>query len=182
MSTGIDTIESQLVDPAFQDYLFKQARKYNVKDLKRFDRPKRYALLICFALETRKILLDHLVNMHDQYIQKIQRESRNIYEKQQRALRKRQKKAVDVVLKTSDNWLTWLNEEHLDKHHVWQHADETEFRQALDDLRVFKNLQERGYGDILMRRYPSLRKYFADFIYCSVPKQGKVRNHAHVPE
>ena len=165
VSTGIDTIESQLVDPAFQDYLFKQARKYNVKDLKRFDRPKRYALLICFALETRKILLDHLVNMHDQYIQKIQRESRNIYEKQQRALRKRQKKAVDVVLKTSDNWLTWLNEEHLDKHHVWQHADETEFRQALDDLRVFKNLQERGYGDILMRRYPSLRKYFADFIH-----------------
>jgi TnpA family transposase len=164
-STGIDAIESQLVDPAFQDYLFKQARKYNVKDLKRFDKPKRYALLICFALETRKILLDHLVKLHDQYMQKIQRESRNVYEKKQRDLRRRQKKAVDIVLRTSDNLLDWLNEEHLDKRHIWQHANETEFRQALDDLRVFKNLQERGYGDILMRRYPSLRKYFADFIH-----------------
>ena len=165
VSTGIDAIESQLVDPAFQDYLFKQARKYNARDLKRFDEPKRYALLICFALETRKILLDHLVKMHDQYMQKIQRESRNIYEKKQRDLRRRQKRAVDVVLKTSDSLLTWLNEDYSDKRRIWQHTSETEFRQALDDLRVFKTLQERGYGDILMRRYPSLRKYFADFIH-----------------
>jgi TnpA family transposase len=165
VSTGIDAIESQLVDPTFQDYLFKQARKYNARDLKRFDEPKRYALLICYALETRKILLDHLAKMHDQYMQKIQRESKNIYEKKQRDLRRRQKKAVDVVLKTSDHLLTWLNEDRSDKRHIWQHASETEFRQALDDLRVFKTLQERGYGDILMRRYPSLRKYFADFIH-----------------
>jgi hypothetical protein len=29
---------------------------------------------------------------------------------------------------------------------------------------VFRRLGERGYGDILIARYPSLRKYFADFV------------------
>jgi len=31
-------------------------------------------------------------------------------------------------------------------------------------LQEFKRLEERGYGDLLLNRYPSLRKYFADFI------------------
>ena len=31
-------------------------------------------------------------------------------------------------------------------------------------MRIFKRLEERGYCDLLLTRYPSLRKYFADFI------------------
>lgn len=65
---GIDAIESRIVDPAFMDYLYKLARRYNAKDIKRFKENKRYSLMLCFLLETRKVLLDHLVKMHDQYI------------------------------------------------------------------------------------------------------------------
>ena len=39
------------------------------------------------------------------------------------------------------------------------------FRAALVDLRVFQRLEERGYGDLLLARYPSLRKYFAEFLH-----------------
>ena len=31
-------------------------------------------------------------------------------------------------------------------------------------MRTFKRLEERGYGDLLLARYPSLRKYFAEFL------------------
>ncbi|MDJ0704150.1 MAG: Tn3 family transposase [Leptolyngbyaceae cyanobacterium MO_188.B28] len=50
------------------------------------------------------------------------------------------------------------------KEEFWQLVDEDKFCSSLEDLRAFKRLEERGYGDLLLVRYPSLRKYFADFI------------------
>ncbi len=165
MATGIDDIALQLTEPAFQDYLFRLTKKYSAKEMKRFHKHKQYAMMICFLLETRKNLLDYLVEMHDQYMTKIVRESRNIYEKKHRALRKRQKRAVDIVLKTTDMLLAWPEEEPLLKSNIWQQVNETDLRDSLDTLRTFKTLEERGYGDILINRYPSLRKYFADFLH-----------------
>ena len=79
--TGIDAIESQIVDPAFMDYLYKLARRYSAKDIKRFKENKRYSLMLCFLLETRKVLLDHLVKMHDQYIMDMLRKGKQAHEK-----------------------------------------------------------------------------------------------------
>lgn len=165
VDTGIDAVAPQLANPALQNYLFKLTKKYKAKDVRRFHKRKRYALMICFLLETRKVLLDHLVKMHDQYIATITRQSKSTYEKEHRALRKRQKRAVDVVLHVNDLLLAWPKEEPILKQKLWQQVNELDLRTSLDDLRVFKRLEERGYGDILMRRYPSLRKYFADFIH-----------------
>jgi len=165
LATGIDALDAQVTDPAFQDYLFKLAKKYNAKELKRFDEHKRYALMICFLMETRKILLDHLVKMHDQYITEISRECRNIYEKKHQALRKRHKRAVDTVIQTAKVLLDWPDDESIPKKALWQQVSETDLRDSLEDLNRFKTLEERGYGDLLLSRYPSLRKYFADFLH-----------------
>ena len=163
--TTLEPIGSHLIEPTFQHYLFELAKKYSVKDLKRFNKYKRYALMVCFLLETRKILLDHLVKMHEQYMMEICRESKNIYERKHRELRKRQKKAVDIVLHTTNLVLEWSDEEPLSKQKLWEQISEQKLRRALKDLHLFKELEERGYGDILLARYPSLRKYFADFIH-----------------
>jgi hypothetical protein len=145
--------------------LFKLTKNYSAKDLKRFARHKRYALMVCFLLETRKALLDHLVKMHDQYIMEITRQSRNTYEKKHRQFRKRHKKAVDMALKATSALLNWPDDEPISKEAFLQQVGEPELRASLDDLRIFKRLGERGYGDILLARYPSLRKYFADFLH-----------------
>ena len=162
---GIDALDTQITESAFQNYLFKLAKKYSAKELKCFDEHKRYALMICFLLETRKILLDHLVKMHDQYITEISRECRNIYEKKHRALRKRHKRAVDTVIQTAKVLLDWPDDESIPKKALWQQVSETDLRDSLEDLNHFKTLEERGYGDLLLSRYPSLRKYFADFLH-----------------
>ena len=164
-ATGIDAIEAQLTEPAFQDYLFNLAKKYSAKEIKRLNKHKRYAMMISFLLETRKVLLDHLVKMHDQYVLEISRRSKNSYEKKHRQMRRRQKRAVDTVLSTSSILLDWPDDKPLLKQDLWQHTSEMEFRSSLDDLRIFKRMQERGYGDLLLAKYPSLRKYFADFIH-----------------
>jgi TnpA family transposase len=163
--TGIDDVEVQMLTPAFLDYLFKQAKRYSAKDLKRFADHKRYALMICFLLETRKVLLDHLVTMHDQYLTDMCRQAKNIHEKKHRELRKRQKRAIDVVLDTTHLLLDWPEDQALSKEELWQQVDEGKLRSSLADLQTFKRIEERGYGDLLLARYPSLRKYFAAFIH-----------------
>ena len=171
--TGIDNFEIQVLTPEFLDYFFKQAKRYNATDIKRFADHKRYTMMICFLLETRKTLLDHLVTMHDQYVIDISRKTRNAYEKKHRELRQRQKRAIDVMLDTTDFLLDWPDEQPLSKDDIWRQVEEVKLRSSRKDLQEFKRLEERGYGDLLLNRYPSLRKYFADFIHLPfAAKQG----------
>jgi hypothetical protein len=162
--TGLDDGEGQVLTPAFLDYFCKQAKRYSAKDLKRFAEHKCYTLMLCFLLETRKTLLDHLVTMHDQYIMEITRQTQHAHEQKHRELRKRQKRAMDVMLDTTDFLLDWPDDQPLSKHDLWQQVAEVTLRSARQDLQDFQRLEERGYGDLLLHRYPSLRTYFADFL------------------
>lgn len=170
---GLDEVEIPTLAPGFLGYLFGQAKRYSATDLKRFTDHKRYALMICFLLETRKILLDHLVTMHDQYLLDIARKCKNTYEQKHRDLRKRQKKAIDIMLDTTHLLLEWPEDSLLSKVDFLKRVDEDKLRRSIDDLHTFKRLEERGYGDLLLARYPSLRKYFSDFLHLPlVAKQG----------
>lgn len=165
LRTGIDVLETKLLEPAFLEFFFKQARRYNAADLKRFNEHKRNGLMVCFLLETRKRLLDHLVIMHEDYVTTMTRESRHTYEKQRRKLRSRRKIAIDTVLAAGDILLDWPDDETLRKEDLWRRLDRPKFKASLATLRLSKRLDERGYGDVLLARYPSLRKYFAAFVH-----------------
>ena len=103
--------------------------------------------------------------MHDQYLLDLCRHAKNTHEQKHRELRKRQKKAIDIVLDTTSVFLEWPDELPLSKTELWQQVDEHLLRSSLEVLRPFKRLEERGYGDLLLARSPSLRKYFAEFIH-----------------
>lgn len=160
-----DAIESQAVDSAFMVYLYKLTCRYKAKDIKRFKKPKRYSLMLCFLLETRKALLDHLLKMHDQYIMDLLRHGKRAHERKHREFRKRQKKAIDTVLNATHLVLDWPDDRPLSKMDLWRRIDKQTLLESVDDLHIFKRLEERGYADLLLARYPSLRKYFADFVH-----------------
>lgn len=164
LDTGIDKIEAHFVDPAFGDYLYRIARRYTARDLKRFRDQKRYAMMICFLLETRKLLLDHLVKMHDNYIMDLVRHCKRGHEQKHREFRLRQKKAIDTMLEATQWMLDWPEDRPIHKRDLWHRVDEEQLHESLNDLNIFKRLEERGYGDMLVARYPSLRKYFAGFV------------------
>ena len=129
--------------------------------------------MLAFLLETRKHLLDHLVTMHDQYIMEMCRHAKHRHEQQHRELRKRQKRAIDVVLEATTSSSTGQKSAPSRKEELWQQIDESKLRGSLADLRTFQRLEERGYGDLLLARYPSLRKYFAAFVHLPfAAKQG----------
>jgi hypothetical protein len=92
VSTGIDDVKGYSVDPAFISYLYRLTKSYSAKDIKRFKDHKRYSLMVCFLLETRKVLLDHLVKMHDQYVLDMCRHSGEANEKKHREIRNGRKR------------------------------------------------------------------------------------------
>ncbi|EJG8054825.1 Tn3 family transposase, partial [Escherichia coli] len=160
----LDAVNSVIVDPAFMTYLYKLAYRYSAKDIKRFKAPKRYSLMLCFLLETRKILLDNLIKMHDQFIMELLRHGKRLHDQKHRELRKRQKKAIDTILQVT-NWLLGGQDDRpLFKKELWQSVSETKLLESVNDLNAFKRLEERGLGDILVTRYPGFRKYFSEFL------------------
>ena len=68
------------------------------------------------------------------------------------------------MLDTTHVLLEWPDEQPLYKNDLWQRIDEKHLLASIDDLHIFKRLEECGYCDLLLTRYPSLRKYFSDFI------------------
>ena len=122
--TGIDACEIPVFTPEWLVYLFKQAKRDNAKDLTRFTDYKRDTLMRCFLLETRKTVLDHLVAMHDQYLMEMTRQTHHAHEQKHRELRKRQKRAIDVMLDTTDFLLEWPDDQPLSKHDRWQQVAE----------------------------------------------------------
>ena len=69
------------------------------------------------------------------------------------------------MLETTDLLLEWPEECAFSKAELWQQIDERTFRSSLADLRTFKWLEERGYSDVFLTRYPGLRKYFTVFLH-----------------
>ena len=57
VATGVNEFEEKVIDTAFLHYLYRLTKRYSAKDMKRFKDHKRYALMVCFLLESRKILL-----------------------------------------------------------------------------------------------------------------------------
>ena len=165
VSTGINEFDEQAIDGAFLNYLYRLTKRYSAKDIKRFKNHKRYALMVCFLLETRKVLLDHLVKMHDQYMMEMCRKTRNNHDKKHKEFRKKQKSAIDTILDTTHVLLEWPENKPLYKHDLWHRVDEKHLLSSIEDLYIFKRLEEQGYCDLLMNRYPSLRKYFTEFIH-----------------
>jgi hypothetical protein len=95
---GASEIDLAGVSPELIAQLAQVVRHYEVRELKRFAPDKRYALVACFLSDAQKTILDHLVEMHSQYVTGMNRRSRNALEKRRRALRPRAKKGLDTLL------------------------------------------------------------------------------------
>jgi len=146
------------------EYFYRLTRRYHADDIKRFAKPKRYTLLVCFLIETRKILLDYIIALHDQLMTDVLRRSRNGYEKEFQEYRKRFKQANDTLLKAVDFILDHDKNALFNLADLFQTINENKLKQSIEDCYVYKRLEERGMPDKVMARYTYLRSYFSAFI------------------
>jgi TnpA family transposase len=161
--------------PAFIQHIYGLAKHYTTWELARFATAKRYSLLLIFLYESQKVLLDHLVALHDQYMTEVLRETKNLYEKRHRAYRKRHKKALDSIVIPVDYLLEQSSNKAIYLKEIYQLIPEKELRAKREDIALYKHLEEHGFADILCSKYRSLRKYFAEFI--KLPFEAQPGSH-----
>ena len=73
-------------------------------------------------------------------------------------------RAVETMLKAAKMLVDPQSDTPLNREDIVEFIGEERLRESINDLNEYKYLEERGYADLLVSYYPSLRKYFSAFI------------------
>lgn len=92
-----DKIDLSGINPLLIKNLYGVCKKYNVWQLKRFPVIKRRALLACFVSETEKLLLDYLVEMHEQFLLEMIRHTKHSFEEKSKKAKRQVRQGVSVL-------------------------------------------------------------------------------------
>ena len=159
---GIDIEE---LSPELTTHLYQLGRYYSADKIKRLKAHKRYTLMAAFLSESRKILLDYILQMHDQYISNVIRECKNINEEQIRQYRYKHDKAIDKFISVVDQILYWESKELIKLEELYKSTVSQEaLKEARSDINTYQLLTRYGYANLLQNRYSSMRRYFSEFI------------------
>ncbi|HEY5309250.1 MAG TPA: hypothetical protein VIK97_12120, partial [Casimicrobiaceae bacterium] len=90
------------LDPRIVRQLGQLGRRYDAGDLRRFAKPKCYALVACTLAEAHKTLLDQIVEMNDLFLTGMNRRSRTAVEMRRKSLRRRARDGLHRVLGAVD--------------------------------------------------------------------------------
>ena len=151
------------VGPELLRRLSEAVSTFDVWQLRRFNDDKRYALAAAFLYETRRQLLDYLVEMHAQFMTETMRRSRNEYEKQHQALRKRVRVGVTTLRSLGELMLSLGAEEDMTTGELLSRFDADRLAEAVAVCAEFEHLERYGFLDLLHGKYPNFRKYFRFF-------------------
>lgn len=165
VNTGIQEIDLTEIEPKFSQYIFKLGKYYDASDIKRLKVKKRYAIATIFLHKSSKIILDYLIEMHDQYISNIYRETKNAYEEKYKQSNHRREKALEDITGIADVFFDADIDEPIYPRTVYKKLGGREkLLASREDIRAHQDLSKYGFAEMLLNRYSSMRKYFSDFL------------------
>jgi TnpA family transposase len=144
--------------------------RYDAGDLRRFAKPKRDALVVCYLVEGRKTLLDHLVEMNDQDLTGMNRRAVNSVKITEPKLRRRAQAGMDRVLGGIDALAQADGSQTVKAFR--EEVDAPALVEAATACRAYNRLEERGHLDPMLARYSNLRQYLPAFM--TLPFQAAV--------
>jgi TnpA family transposase len=163
-SLGLDGLRFFGVRPTLLGKLAKAAKTYDAWQIKRFDTDKRYSLAACFLYETKRAVLDYLVEMHSQFMTTMERTSRNAWESAHRRLRKRVKKGVSCLRDLAERFLSFQDSPESSMESLFSQVNVQAIMGAVEDCHHFERLEEMGFFHNLRARYSNFRRYFPAFV------------------
>lgn len=152
-----ESIDLKFISPKAVSKTAEFAFCCDVYQLKRYPSEKRLALLLCAIIDSGSKCLDRVVQMHELYMQQIDRKSRNKAEKCLLRAKRKSKKSLRIILKTSKLVLEHQNDELLKS--LSDHINLDELKAAIENTELLQNLDERGYADELLKRHGRLKRY-----------------------
>jgi len=161
----LSEIAISLIPPELTQHLYQLTKYYDAFRIKRFKRPKRYSLMVVFLNESKKVLMDYLIQLHDQYISNVCRECRNAHVKNLKLYKQKNERAIDKIERFVDFVLAQKEDCRLSVGELYsQSTKKSDLKQARDDMHEYKVLSRFGYAKLLQNRYSSMRRYFAEFV------------------
>ena len=160
----LDPLDHVGVAPALLERLSTAVRTYDAQQLKAFDATKRYALAAAFLYDTRKRLLDYLVEMHAQFMTEMQREARNTWEKEHRQVRKRLHRGITSLRELAETVLALRTSPEVPLSTLLDRIDPNRIAGAVEDCVTFERLERHGLLDKLHSKYANFRRYFRAFV------------------
>jgi TnpA family transposase len=154
--SGLDDL-----DPRIIRQLGELGRRYDAGDLRRFAPAKRYSLVVCYLVEARKMLLDHIIEMNDLFLTGMARRARNAVEKQRKRLRRQARDGMHRVLGAVDALMDADGDQTVAAFRA--EVDAPKLAQAVVDCRAYEQLEQRGELDAMLSRYSTLRQYLPSF-------------------
>jgi TnpA family transposase len=152
-----ESIDLKFISPKAVSKAAEFAFSCDVYEIKRFHFHKKLALLLCAIIDSGSKCLDRVVQMHEIFMQNLDRKSRNKSEKGFMHAKRRSKKSLRIILKTSKIVLKYKDNELLKS--LSEHINLNELKSAIDNTELLQNLDERGYADELLKRHPHLKRY-----------------------
>lgn len=172
-----DIIALEGIDPRIVRQLGELGRRYDASDLRRFAVPKREALVACYLIEARKNPLDHLVDMHDQFLTTMARRSRLAVEERHRKLRRRARDGLPRVLGAIDALHVADGKQTIGDFRAA--VDAPRLLEAAATWREYERLEERGQLDAMLARYGMLRQSLPGFL--ALPFQAAAGSETLLP-
>lgn len=162
-------IELQKINPNVVRNLAGICKRYNVWQLRRFPEPKRRALLACFLSETEKLLLDYLVEMHDQFLLEMIRHTKHSFEEKTKKAKRQVRssvatltEAVGFLLEEAADGIEKNDAENL-LNEFFAKFNAANLTQAVAGCREWREIEEQGYLQEIRHYFPALGKYFYRF-------------------
>ena len=138
-------------------------RRNDVWHLREYPDEKRHALLACFLVEALKTILDHAIEMNDQYLIGMCRRSEHAFESDLIEARKRARRGNEQVLAAMEILLdsSRPRSEALDR--LFQEIPVEDLQQAVTDCRALRHVELFGYAEALESRLSHLNRYQPQF-------------------
>ena len=162
------------IDPRIIRQIGQLGRRYDARDLRRFAKPKRDALVACYLVEGRKTLLDQIVEMSDQFLTDMSRRAENTVKERERVLRRSARSGMDRILGAVDALAAAAGDQTVQVFR--EEIDAPALVEAAAACRALSRLEECGHLDAMLARYGTLRQYLPAFV--ALPFQAAVGSEA----
>jgi TnpA family transposase len=160
---GVAAVRFRGCHPALLRQFAWSVRRNDAWHLRAYPDEKRHALLACFVVEALKTILDHSIEMNEQYLIGMCRRSESAYEGDLIDARKRARRgneqvldAMEMVLDRSRSRLEALNR-------LFETIPEEDLLQAVSDCRALRRVELFGYAEALESRLSHLNRYQPQF-------------------
>ena len=164
-SIDLSEVDISYVPPELVQHLYQLMKYYDAFRVRRFKPPKRYSLMLLFLNESKKVIIDYLIQLHDQYISNVCRECRNAHMKNLKLYKQKNERAIDKIETFIDFVLAQEEDHSLSISDLYsQSTQKSDLKQARDDMHEYKVLSRFGYAKLIQNRYSSMRRYFTEFI------------------